>query len=137
MSQHFLSGSQSIRASASASVLPMNIQCWFPLGLIGLISLLSKRLSRVFSSTTVWMHEFFCAQPSLGSNSHIHIWLLEKLWLWLYRSLSTKWYLCCWICYIGFSWLSFQGTSVVKFSSSTFIWTLNSTNPKVLEIVSF
>ena len=79
VSRLFPSGSQSIRASASASVLPMNIQGWFPLRLIGLISLQSKRLSRVFSSTTVWMHEFFCAQPSLCSNSHICIWLLEKL----------------------------------------------------------
>ena len=59
----FASGGQSIRASASASVLPMNIQGWFPLGLIGLISLLSKGLSRVFSSTTVWKHQFFSRGP--------------------------------------------------------------------------
>ena len=64
-------------ASASASVL-MNIQGWFPLGLIGLISLLSKGLSRVFS-TTVQKHQFFGIQPSLWSSSHIHTWLLEKL----------------------------------------------------------
>ena len=56
MSQLFASGGQSIGALASASVLPMNIQGWFPLGLTGLISLLSKELSRVFSSTTVWRH---------------------------------------------------------------------------------
>ena len=73
MSHLFSSGGQSIGASASASVLPMNIQDWFPLGLTGLISLLYKRLSRVFFSTTVWRHQFFCAQPSLWSNSHIHI----------------------------------------------------------------
>ena len=52
-------------ASASESVLPMNIQDWFPLGLNGLISLQSKGLSRVFSSNTVWKHQFFDAEPSL------------------------------------------------------------------------
>ena len=78
MSQLFTSGGQSIVAPASASVLPMNIQSWFPLGLIGLISLLSKWLSRVFSSTTTWNHQFFGAQPSLWSNFHIYTWLLEK-----------------------------------------------------------
>ena len=72
----FASGRQSI--GALAWVLPMNIQSWFPLGLTGLISLQSKGLSRVFSSTTVWKHQFFGAQPSLWSNSHIHTWLLEK-----------------------------------------------------------
>ena len=61
MSQFFTSGSQSIGVSASASVLPMNIQDWFPLGLIGLISLQSKGLSRVFSNTTVQKHQFFSA----------------------------------------------------------------------------
>ena len=61
---------------ASVSVLPMNIQDWFPLGLTGLISLLSKGLSTVFSSTTVWKHQFFGAQPYLWPNSHIHTWLL-------------------------------------------------------------
>ena len=55
----------------SASILPMNIQGWFPLGLTGLISSQSKEFSRVFSSTTVWKHQFFTAQPSLWSNSHI------------------------------------------------------------------
>ena len=67
-----------IGASASASVLSMNIQDWFPLGLIGLISLMSKGLSRVFSSTTIWKHQFFGTQPSLWPNSHIVTWLLEK-----------------------------------------------------------
>ena len=74
----FTSGGQSIGVSASASVLPMNIQCWFPLRLTDLISLLSKGLSRVFSNTTVRKHQFFSAQPSLQSNSHIHVWLPEK-----------------------------------------------------------
>ena len=62
-------GGQSIGASASASVLPMNIQGWFPLGLIGLISLQSKGLSSVFSSTIVWKHQFFGAQPFLWYTS--------------------------------------------------------------------
>ena len=76
MSQLFASGSQSIGDSASASVLAMNIQGWFPLGLTGSISLQSKGLSRVF--TTVDKHQFFGAQLFLWSSSHIHIWLLEK-----------------------------------------------------------
>ena len=63
MSQLFASGGQSIGASASASVLPMSIQGWFPLGLTGLVSLQSKGLPRVFSSTTVQKHQFFDAQP--------------------------------------------------------------------------
>ena len=78
MSQFFASGGQNIGVSVSASVLPMNIQDWFPLGLTGLISLQSKGLSRVFSNTTVQKHQFFGTQLSLWSNSHIHIWLLEK-----------------------------------------------------------
>ena len=65
MSQLFASGGQSIGVSASASVLPMNIQDWFPLGWTGWISLQSKGLSRIFSSTTVQKHLFFCAQLSL------------------------------------------------------------------------
>ena len=69
------SGSQSIGALASASVLPVNIQDWFPLGLAGWISLLSKGLSGVFSSTTVWKEQFFSAQTSSWSNTHILIWL--------------------------------------------------------------
>ena len=70
MSQFFASDGQSIGASASASVLQMNIQDWFPLGWTGWISLLSKGLSRVFSSTTVWEHQFFITQPSLWSFAH-------------------------------------------------------------------
>ena len=75
----FASGGQSIGASTSASVLPMNIQGWFPLGLTSLISLMSKGLSRIFLSTTIWKHQFFSIQPSLWSNCHNHTWLLEKL----------------------------------------------------------
>ena len=77
-SQFFTSGGQSIGVSAPASVLPMNIQDGSPLVFTGLISLQSKGLSRVFSNTTVQKHQFFCAQLSLLSNSHIHAWLLEK-----------------------------------------------------------
>ena len=69
---------QSTGASALASVLPMNIQDWFPFRWSHWISLLSKELSRVFSNTTVQKHQFFSAQPPLWSNSHIHTWLLEK-----------------------------------------------------------
>ena len=64
--------------SASASVLPMNIQGWFPLGLTGWISLLSKGLSRVFSSATIQRHQFFGPQPSLWSNFHIGTWILKR-----------------------------------------------------------
>ena len=78
MSQFFTSGGQSIGVSASASVLPVNIQDWFPLGLTGWISLQSKRLSRVFSNTTVQKHQFFGTQLSLWFNSHVHTWLLGK-----------------------------------------------------------
>ena len=76
--QLFALGCQSIEASASASVFPMNTQDWFPLGLTDWISLQSKGLSRVFPNTTVQKHQLFDTQPSLWSNSHIHTWLLEK-----------------------------------------------------------
>ena len=78
MSQFFSSGDQTIGVSASASVLPMNIHGWSPLGWTGWISLQSKGLSRVFSNTTVQKHQFFSAQPSSQSNFHIHTWPLEK-----------------------------------------------------------
>jgi len=76
----------------------MNIQGWFPLGLTSLISLLSKGLSRVFSNTTVWKHQFFGAQPSLSSNSHTCTWLLEKtiaLTIWAFflilKAINASW----------------------------------------------
>ena len=78
MSQLFTAGGQSIGASVSASVLPMNIWFWFPWGLIGLISLQSKGLSKVFSNTTVQKHQFFSVQPFLLSSYLICTWLLEK-----------------------------------------------------------
>ena len=83
MSQLFASGGQSTGVSASASVLPMNTQDWSPLGWTGWLSLQSKGLSRVFSNTTVQKHQFFGAQPSSQSNSHIHTWSLAKPFHWL------------------------------------------------------
>ena len=77
-SQLFASSGQSIEASALASVLPKSIQGWFPLRLTGLISLLSKGLSRIFSSITVQKHQFFATQPSLWSSFHLRTSLLEK-----------------------------------------------------------
>ena len=74
-SQFYASGGQSIGVSTSISVLPMNIQDWSLLGLTGWISLQSKGLLRVFSNTTIQKPQFFSAQLSLRSNSHIHIWL--------------------------------------------------------------
>ena len=82
MSQFFASGGQSTGALALASVLPMNIQDWFPLRLTSLISLQSKGLSTVFSSAIVQKHQFFDTQ-TLWSNSHIHTWLPEKSYLWI------------------------------------------------------
>ena len=82
MSQFFITDSQSIGASASASVLPRNIQDCFPLGLTGLVSLQSQGLSRVFSNTTVQKHQFFDTQPLYGptlTSIHDH---------WKYHSLD-------------------------------------------------
>ena len=78
MSQRFAWGGQSTGVSALASFLPKNTQDWSPLELTGWISLQSKELSRVFSNTTVQKHQFFSAQLSSQSNSHIHTWLPEK-----------------------------------------------------------
>ena len=103
MSQLFTSG-QGTGASASASVLPMNTQGWFSLGLTGLISLQSKGLSRFFSNTTVQKHQFFGTQHSLWSMSHIYTWLLEKLVLTIFcsvqllhcvRLFATPWTAAC------------------------------------------
>ena len=78
MSQLFTWGGQRTGVSASASVLPMNIQDWSPLGRTGWISLQSKGLSRVFSNTTIQKHQFFGAQLSLWSNSHIYYMITGK-----------------------------------------------------------
>ena len=88
MSHFFASGGQSIGISASASVLPMNIQDWFPLGWTSLISLQSKRMLRVFSNTTLQKHQLFGAQLSIWSNSHIHTW--RNQWLCLDGTLLAK-----------------------------------------------
>ena len=112
--QTFASGGQSIGVSASASVLPMNIQDCFPLGWTGLISLQSKGLSRVFSNTAVQKHQFFSAQLSLESNSHIHTWPLEKTIALTRQTLVGK------VKSLLFSMLSrlvkffFQGASVLQ-----------------------
>ena len=99
----FTLGDQSIGVSASASVFPMNIQGWFPSGLTNWISLLSKRLSRVFSSTTVQKHQFFGAQPSfMVQLSHPYMTTGKNIAL-LYTPLSTKWWLCYLIYCLGLS----------------------------------
>ena len=102
MSRIFASGGQSIRNSILASVLPVNIQGWFPLGLTDLISLLPKWLSRVFSSTTIQKHQFFSAQPSYGPTfPSVHDYWENHSWL--YGPLSAKWCLCFLICCLGLS----------------------------------
>ena len=88
MSQFFTSGGLSVGASASASVLPMNIQKWFPLGLTGLISLQSKGLSRVFSNTTVQNHQFF-------SLSLLHVQTLTSIHDY-WKNHSFDWIDLCW-----------------------------------------
>ena len=90
MSQLFTWGGQSIGVSASTSVLPMNTQDWSPLGWTGWLSLQSKGLSSIFSNTTLQKHQFFCAQLSSPSNSHIHTWPLEKPYPWLDGPLLAK-----------------------------------------------
>ena len=102
MSQLFISGGQSIGVSALKSVLPTNTQAW-SLGWTGWVSVQSKKLSRVFSNTTAQKHQFFGAQLSLESNSHIHTCLLEKPQLWLDGPLSAKQCLCFLICCLGWS----------------------------------
>ena len=101
-SQLFTSGGQSIRTSASAEVLPMNIQGVFPLGWTGLNYLKTKGPLRVFFSTTVWKNQFFKTQPSLWSSSHICAWLLEKPKLWLYGHLLIEW--CLWFLVCCLDW---------------------------------
>ena len=103
MSQLFISGGQSVGVSALISVLPMNTQDWSPLGWTGWISLQSKGLSRVFSNTTVQKHQFFGAQLSSQSNSHIHTWLQEKTELWRDGPLLAKECLCFLTCWLDWS----------------------------------
>ena len=98
-SQFFTSGGQRTGASASATVLPVNIQDWFPSGWTGWISLQSKGLS----STIMWKHQFFGTQPSLQFSSHMRTWLLEKPWLWPNGLSSAQGCLCILICCLGLS----------------------------------
>ena len=111
-SKLFAWGGQSIGVSALASVLPMNTEDWSPLEWTVWISLQSKGLSRVFSNTTVQKHQFFGTQLSSKSNSHIHMWPWEKTialtrWTFIGKVMSLFW-----ICYLGWSKLSFQGVSI-------------------------
>ena len=96
LSQRAISSHQVTKCwSFSFSISPsINYSGLISLGLSGLISLLTKGLSTVFFSTTVWKYQFLYTQPSLWSNCHIHTWLLEKMYIWLYRPLSAKW--CLW-----------------------------------------
>ena len=125
MSQFLSSGGQSIRASVS--VLPMNIQGWFPLGLMGLICLQSKGLSRVFSNTTVQKHQFFRAQLSLWSSSHIHTWLLEKPWFLTTQTIVGK------VMSLLFNMLSRFVTAYLPRSKHLLISWLQSTIAMILE----
>ena len=117
LSQLFASSGQSIGTSVSASVLPVNIQGWFPLGLTGLI-LLSKGLSAIFSSTTVWKHQFFSAQPSLRSNSYIHPYMTTgktmALTIWIFVSKVTSLFFTM----LSLSQLFFQGASSFNFMAA-------------------
>ena len=88
MSQLFASDDHNTEVSTSASVLPTSIQGWFPLRLTGLISLLSKGLLGVFSSTIVWRHQFFGALPSSPSSSHKLFYMLLYQWISIIRHLS-------------------------------------------------
>ena len=134
MSQLALGG-QRIGVSASASVLPVNIQDWFNLGLTGLISLQSKGLSRVFSNTTVQKHQTFGIQPSLRSNSHICTRLLENLQFWLDRPLSIKWCLCFLMHCLGLSLAFFPKEQMLNsWLHSPFAVILE---PKKMKAVSF
>ena len=99
MSWLFISGYRNI--DASGSVLPMNFQGWFPLGLTGLSSLLSKGLSRIVSSITIQKHQFFLAQPSLWFNSsHLYMATRKSTISTMWRPLSAKWCLCFLICFL-------------------------------------
>ena len=115
MSQFFESGSQSIGVSALASVLSMSIQCLFPLGLTGLISLQSKGLSRVFSNTTVQKHQFFGTQPSFVQLSHPYMTTGKTIALTIWTFVSKVMSLVLLHC-LGWSELFFQGASVFNFT---------------------
>ena len=108
--QFFTSVGQNIGVSASASVLPVNIQDWFPLGLTDLISLQSKGNSRIFSNTTVQKHQFFGAQLSLWSNSHLYMATGNTIAFTIWTLVSKG--ICFLICCLSWSSLFFQGASI-------------------------
>ena len=119
MSQLFASHDQSTGASATASVLPINIQGWFTLGLTGFIFLQFKGFSIVFSNTTLWKHQFFGIHPSLWFHSHIHTWLLEKnisltIWTFVDKVMSgcMNYSLNVQSASLGLSQLFFRGASI-------------------------
>ena len=103
MSQLFTWCGQSIGVSASTTVLPMNTEDWSPLGWTCWISLQSKRLSSIFSNTTVQKHQFFVTKLSSHSNSRIHTWPLKKPYPWLDGPLLAKQCLCFLLRYLGWS----------------------------------
>ena len=113
MSRLFASGDQNIGASALASILQVNIRGWSPLRLTGLISLLSKGLSGVFSSTIVQRHQFFGILPSLQSSSHSHAWPLGRPQPWQYGPLSGLYGHdgSNWACTHRSPWSQFLGSS--------------------------
>ena len=112
LSRLFTSGGQSIGDSASVTVLPMNIQGWFPLGLTGLISLQCKGLSRVFSNTTVEEHQFFGVQhPYMTSGKTIAL----TIWTFVSKVMSLLFNNC-----LGLSQLFFQGANVFQFHGFTY-----------------
>ena len=119
MSSFIASGDQ--RVESLPWVFLKSIQGWFPLGLTGLTSMLSKGLSRVFSSTTVQKHQFIGAQPSLWSAFHICTWLVEKPHLWLCGPLSEKWRLCFLIHCLGLLYLSSKERASFNFMAEVTI----------------
>ena len=127
ISQLFASNGQNMESSVSASVLPMNIQSWFPLWLTGLISLQSKGLSRVFYSTTVQKHQFFKAQPSLWSSSHPY---MNDYW----KTIAlTRWTLVNRVISLLFSTLCRFVIAFLPRSKSLLISWLQSSSAAILE----
>ena len=160
MSQFFTSGGQSIGSSTSASVPPMNIQDWFPLGIIGLISLQSKGLSRVFSNATVQKHQFFCTQPSLWSDSQhgpndawnyaVHIPntlgcppAFSCLWLLLSTPVLGWGHINETVCLVlitcmCFMWFDLYGLSLIAqmVMQKTWVWSLDQEDPLEKEMAT-
>ena len=117
-----LSGSRWVITLSWLSGSWMNSQGWSPLGWTGWVSLQSKGLSRVFSTTTDWKHQFFGVQPFLWSNSYIHTWLLGKPQLCLDGPLLAKWHFCFLMCYVYHNFPSKEQVSF-NFMASVTVWT--------------